>query len=72
MDYEQFDWGTIHHCKFYDEPKSPTALIFLRFCNTDVHKKLIAKLNGIEWPKAINRIRLQIKNNATQTDPVMI
>ena len=66
MDDYKLDWGNIHHCKLHVDEIAPTAVIFLRFCNPDVHGRVIAEMNGIEWPaKTGNSLRFEFNRKYT-------
>lgn len=67
IDDFKLDWGTIHHCKLHVDEKAATAVIFLRFCNPDVHGRVIAEMNGIEWPaKSQNTLRFEFNRKYTK------
>lgn len=38
--------------KLHYDPKADTQIMFLQFCNTDVHEDVIKELNVMEWPKS--------------------
>lgn len=67
IDNYNLDWGTIHHCKLHVDEKAATAVIFLRFCNPDVHERVIAEMNRIEWPaKSNNTLRFEFNRKYTK------